>query len=62
MLRASEVRISEQIHRTNQEFAVKNIWHLIKDDAEVCKYLPSDEINDRWAMSTRILLKAVSPT
>ena len=29
------------------EFAIKNVWHLIKDEPEVLKYLPDDDIEKK---------------
>ena len=27
------------------EFAVKNVWSMVMDSEELCKYLPTDEID-----------------
>ena len=29
------------------EFAIKNVWHLIKDEPDVLKYLPDDDIDNK---------------
>ena len=28
------------------DWAVKNVWPLVKDNKQVCEYLPSDEMNE----------------
>ena len=44
----------EQVSQRNiksswYEFAIKNVWHLVKNDKELCTYLPSDEMDlGRW--------------
>ena len=27
------------------EFCVKNVWHLVRSDARLCRYLPSEKMN-----------------
>ena len=29
------------------EFAIKNVWHLVRVDPEVLEYLPDDEIDNK---------------
>ena len=33
------------ITKNYEEYAVKNVWHLVKSDANFCSYMPSEEMN-----------------
>ena len=46
---AEQVRSNDQIASSLPEYAISNVWHLVRDDVELCKYLPDYDMNkDRW--------------
>ena len=45
VLHSSQIRVCEQIHATNMEFAVKNVYPHPAGDDEVLSSLPTDEMD-----------------
>ena len=48
-LLASQVIPCSRIRDTLPEYAVKNVWHQVRDDATLREYLPTEEMDlQRW--------------
>ena len=46
---SEQIKPCEAVHKFNSEYAVKNVWPLLRDDKELCEYLPDYEMEkDRW--------------
>ena len=42
---SAQVRLCNRIRNHLPEYAVKNVWHQVREDAEVVEYLPDNEMD-----------------